>query len=135
MRFLLDTQTLINYLRSDTALPSSIQEFMEDYDNQCFVSVISLHEIVIKSAKNKLKFNYNLGTVLQYLKQESINIVPILPKHVLQVESFEQNPLHKDPFDRLLIAQCIEEKLTFLTTDHKIPMYAQYGLDYLQYNN
>jgi len=42
-------------------------------------------------------------------------------------------PIHKDPFDRLLIAQCIEEQLTFVTSDSKVELYEKYGLDYIQH--
>ncbi len=135
MKVLLDTQTIVNYLRTNSSLPTIIQDFVEDYDNTCFVSVISLHEIVIKTAKNKMRFDYNLTETMEYLEQEGIGIIGLLPSHIQEVEKFEQYACHKDPFDRLLIAQCIAEKLTFLTTDTKVPLYQKWGLEYLQYDN
>ena len=133
MRYLFDTQALVYYLEGDSKLPSDIRDFIEDYDNQGYVSVITLHELVIKTAKNQLNLSNSLAQIILYLKEANVEIVPLNHHHVIRLESFERENHHKDPFDRLLIAQCIEERLTFLTCDTKIPNYEKYGRDYVQY--
>lgn len=54
MRYLIDTQALVYYLKGEARLPREIRDFINDYDNQGFVSVLTLHELVIKSAKNQI---------------------------------------------------------------------------------
>ena len=133
MKFLFDTQALVYYLEDGTKLPSEVHEFIEDYDNQGYVSVITFHELVIKSAKKQLELSHSLAQIVQDLKDANVKIVPLNHHHVIRLENFERENFHKDPFDRLLIAQCIEEHLTLVTCDTKIPSYEKYGLEYLQY--
>ena len=74
-----------------------------------------------------------LAQIILYLKEADVKIVPLNHHHLIKLENFERENYHKAPFDRLLIAQCIEERLTFLTSDTKVPNYEKYGLEYIQY--
>lgn len=133
MQYLFDTQALVYYLEGDSKLPCDIRDFIEDYDNQGYVSVITLHELVIKTAKKQLELSNSLAQIILYLKEANVKIVPLNHHHIIRLEGIERENYHKDPFDRLLIAQCLEEHLIFLTCDTKIPNYKKYGLEYLQY--
>lgn len=133
MRYLFDTQALVFYLEGDSKLPSEIRDFIEDYENQGYVSVITLHELVLKTAKNQLELSNSLAQIVLYLKEAGVEILPLNHHHIIRLDSFERESYHKDPFDRLLVAQCIEENITMLTSDTKIPLYKKYGLEYLQY--
>lgn len=73
------------------------------------------------------------NAILPYINEANLEIIPINYNHVVRLETLEREPIHKDPFDRLLIAQCIEERLTFITSDNKVALYEKYGLDYIQY--
>ena len=72
MRYLFDTQALVYYLEGDSKLPSDIRDFIEDYDNQGYVSVITLHELVIKVAKNQLNLSNSLAQIILYLKEANV---------------------------------------------------------------
>ena len=114
MRYLFDTQALVFYLEGDSKLPSEIRDFIEDYENY-------------------LELSNSLAQIVLYLKEAGVEILPLNHHHIIRPDSFERESYHKDPFDRLLVAQCIEENITMLTSDTKIPLYKKCGLEYLQY--
>lgn len=133
MNYLIDTQALSYFLYDWKQLPRQILDFLGDYSNIGFVSVVSLHEMVIKNAKNQIIVPEPITKVIPKIKNANLEIIPINYYHVIRLETFERDPIHKDPFDRLLIAQCIEDRLTFITSDSKVELYEKYGLDYIQY--
>ena len=95
--------------------------------------MVSLHEIVIKNAKNQIIVPEPITKVIPKIKNANLEIIPVNFHHVIRLETLEREHIHKDPFDRLLIAQCIEARLTFITSDSKVELYEKYGLDYIQY--
>ena len=133
MKYLIDTQALAYYLYAGKQLPKSIKDFIDDYENMGYVSVVSLHEIVIKNAKGQIIVPEPIIKVIPHIRETNLEIIPINVHHVVRLETLEREPIHKDPFDRLLIAQCIEDRLTFITSDGKAKLYEKYGLDYIQY--
>ena len=98
-----------------------------------FVSVVSLHEIVVKNAKGQIIVPEPVVNVIPHIRETNLEIMPVNVHHVVRLETLEREAIHKDPFDRLLIAQCIEDRLTFITSDSKVELYEKYGLDYIQY--
>jgi PIN domain nuclease of toxin-antitoxin system len=133
MNYLIDTQALSYFLYDWKQLPRQVLDFLGDYTNIGFVSVVSLHEIVIKNAKNQIIVPEPITKVIPKIKNANLEIIPINFHHIIRLETLEREPIHKDPFDRLLIAQCIEDRLTFITSDGKVNLYEKYGLDYIQY--
>ncbi|MBO7628683.1 MAG: type II toxin-antitoxin system VapC family toxin [Bacteroidales bacterium] len=133
MNYLIDTQFLLHNLNGDHKLPNEILDFCFDYNNIGHVSVVSLHELVIKNAKNQIIIPGSLSNVITHIKEENLGILPVNAHHIIRLETLERESMHKDPFDRLLIAQCIEDRLTFITSDSKVNLYEKYGLDYIQY--
>ena len=134
MNYLIDTQILVHYLKGSHRLPSNILDYMSNYNNIGHVSVVTLHELAIKKAKKQTFFAGSIqNIVLPYIQEANLDIVPVNFHHIIRLETIEREPIHKDPFDRLLIAQCIEERLTFITSDGKVKLYEKYGLDYIQY--
>ena len=133
MKYLIDTQALAYYLYAGKQLPKTVKEFIDDYVNIGYVSVVSLHEMVVKSAKKQVIVPEPITKVIPHIEDANLEIIPINYNHVVRLETLERESIHKDPFDRLLIAQCIEERLTFITSDGKVKLYEKYGLDYIQY--
>jgi len=118
MNILLDTHVLLWWLADDSCLGVKARRAIEDENNLTFVSTASIWEIVIKKALGKLKLPDSFREVLA---AESFQTLDITREHVFQVGSL---PLHhRDPFDRLLVAQCQVEKLTLVTNDPEILMY------------
>jgi len=117
--YLLDTHAIIWYVSGSNELSSNAKNIMET--KRCFFSFASLWEIAIKQAKGTLQFNIDIPKLKTVLEDEEFIY---LPPTEFDAEAIKALPdIHKDPFDRLLIAQAIENNLTIVTTDSKIPQY------------
>ena len=124
MNLLIDTHTLIWALENHPSLSGNARDAIIDGNNMVFVSSISAWEISIKRALGKLKAPGNLLEEIELHRFTQLNM------------NFEHAQLagelpdiHKDPFDRMLIAQAIIEKLTLVTRDRAI---AKYDVDFLE---
>lgn len=119
MRILLDTHILLSLLHRN--LVSQYPEFARRLTHTStigFVSVVSLWEIAIKTRLGKLDPGMKLGTIAGYIQALELEIVPIDQRHV--VEAVEPEPPTRDPFDRLLLAQCEVEDLLLMTVDRAL---------------
>jgi PIN domain nuclease of toxin-antitoxin system len=117
MRLLLDTHILIWYVIGDEQLPIAWREMIQSTQNQKIVSMASLWEIAIKTNIGKLTIEYPLDRLVPADFQR----LPIELPHLL---AYQQLPLHhRDPFDRMLIAQAQAEQLTLMTQDPTFPLY------------
>lgn len=123
MRILLDTQVLIWYLEGNQQLPRPSRHLIVDSRNEIYVSIASLWEIAVKASTGKLKVSRSLADILPVLYDQSIDILQIMPGHVLQVATLPFH--HRDAFDRMLVAQAQVEFLTLMTRDE---VFAQYGI-------
>ncbi len=121
MRVLLDTHVLVWYLEGNTNLSRSQRELIVKPETEVFVSVASLWEIAIKTSIGKLKLTRSLTDVLQQLSSQSIELLHIAPGHVLQVASLPFH--HRDPFDRMIIAQAKVEFLSIISNDLEFKSY------------
>lgn len=120
-QFLLDTHTLIWHLTDAPNLSNKVKEDIENIDNQIFVSIVSLWELAVKINIGKLNLNYSLKEIIQEVEQLGIEILEIKPTHLFHLLNL---PLHhRDPFDRLLIAQAQAENLILLSKDENFPLY------------
>jgi len=116
MRLLLDTHVLIGVIgeRSRT-LTGGIRRLLEDPAAELHVSVASLWEIAIKSRLDKLTISVGLDALPDLIDSMAMELMPILAGHVLA--AVEPEPPTRDPFDRLLLAQCQWEGLRLVTLD------------------
>lgn len=119
MAFLLDTHTLIWALSAPERLPGAVRHLIEDPNNAIFVSAASAWEIAIKTALGKLDFP--LATLPKALNDCDFAELPISVAHTLQLSALPQH--HRDPFDRLLIAQAIAEGMTLVSRDPLLRLY------------
>lgn len=119
-RYLLDTHILLWWLINSPRLGDSVREILSDPNNYIAVSVVSAWEISIKLSSNK-KFKM-LASVEDCLSEgNGFNILPVSAKHVFELERLPN--LHKDPFDRMLIAQAISEECVLISSDKSITEY------------
>ena len=117
--YLLDTHAIIWYVTGSNELSSLVRNLMET--KQCFFSFVSLWEIAIKQAKGTLDFKITISQLKTVLENEEF--IYLHPTKY-DAEGIKNLPdIHRDPFDRLLIAQAIENNLTIITRDLKIPLY------------
>jgi PIN domain nuclease of toxin-antitoxin system len=120
-RFLLDTHVLLWFIQGDTTLNNEVQRVITDDSNALYFSIVSLWEIVIKVNIGKLKIDYTIAEIYTLLEQLKIEVIPIDPSDLAQ---YQPLPLHhRDPFDRLLIAQAIERSLILVSADREFAAY------------
>ncbi|OGH47217.1 MAG: hypothetical protein A3A51_01660 [Candidatus Levybacteria bacterium RIFCSPLOWO2_01_FULL_39_10] len=117
-RFLIDTQVFIWLMEKSNKFPSSLFDVLSSPQNQIFLSVASVWEIIIKKEKKKLKLSANIKADAV---KSGFSILPIEMEHVLGIEKLPH--IHKDPFDRILIAQSKVERLIFITVDKTLHRY------------
>ncbi len=116
MRYLLDTCTLLWFLRDDAELSETAAKAIEDPANEVIVSTVSIWEIAIKASLGKIKAPDLLEAGLeQKLESSGFTMLNVNYCHAAGVFSLPR--LHGDPFDRLLISQCHAEKLAPITND------------------
>jgi PIN domain nuclease of toxin-antitoxin system len=118
VRLLLDTNAFLWWRDGSPRLSTRIQDEIRDPDNDVSVSVVSLWEIAIKRGIGKLKFLEDFQLVMS---EEEFSLLPIGYAHLQALEAL---PLHhRDPFDRLVIAQSIAEDMPVATSDTAFALY------------
>lgn len=127
MKLLLDTHILLWYLEGHPNLPETQRQQIEDRRNQVAVSAVSLWEMTIKIAIGKLELMDDLATVENTLLQQGIRILPIQTAHLQRLLGLPFH--HRDPFDRLIIAQALAEEMTLVSDD---AAFAAYPVSLLQ---
>lgn len=115
MDILLDTHILIWFIEDSKSLSKNIKKEIANQDNSIYVSMASHWEMAIKHSLGKLDFKHKLSKVFEQIIENGFNIMQISPLHVLKVSELPFH--HKDPFDRLLIAQAIVEDVHIVTAD------------------
>jgi PIN domain nuclease of toxin-antitoxin system len=113
-RYLLDTHLIYWWMTADARLGKATQRIIAK--SEIVVSAVSLWEMALKNAKGKLPLPQ--GSLAEQLEAQGFMLLPILPRHIEAVRSLTCT--HADPFDRLLIAQAYDERLTLLTRDAAI---------------
>ncbi len=128
MKILLDTHALLWFLSDDPQLLPPVKNIIEDPKNQKLVSIASCWEIAIKAGLKKLDLGEPAATFLaRELTINSFDLLKIELAHVTFVESL---PLHhRDPFDRLIVAQCLIEKLPIVSADAILDHYGVQRID------
>ncbi len=118
---LLDTHPFIWFLNGDEQLSSNLKNIIADTTNKCFLSIASLWEIAIKSSLGKLELKGDFSRIADFLSDNDIEPLPITFEHL---QRLMQLPFHhKDPFDRIIIAQALTEGLSIATKDEIFPDY------------
>ena len=121
MKLLLDTHLLLWAAQGIEHLPSDAQPLMSSPDNGLFFSVASLWEIVIKRGLGRDDFKVDPRVLRRSLLDNSYHELAIHSEHVVAIDALPL--IHKDPFDRLLVAQAIVEGVTLLTADARVADY------------
>lgn len=116
---MLDTHALVWALSTPRRLPARAAASIRDPDNDVFVSAVSAWEIAIKSALGKI--DADLAVVVRGAHAANFEELPIRVAHALRLRALPAH--HRDPFDRLLVAQAIEARLTIVSHDRVIATY------------
>ena len=110
-RYLLDTHLIYWWMTADTKLGKATQRIIAK--SEIVVSTASMWEMVLKNAGGKLPLPR--GSIAEQLEAQGFFLLPILPRHIEALRGLDCP--HRDPFDRLLMAQAADERLTLLTRD------------------
>ena len=121
MRLLVDTHLLLWAVASSSQLPREARALIEDSANDVYYSAASIWEIAIKSALRRKDFRVDVPALLAALPRMGFVELPVTGAHAARVVQLA--PIHRDPFDRLLVAQSIVEPLTLLTNDALLARY------------
>ncbi len=123
MRALLDTQALLWWFRDDSALSPKARRVIAKADNELLVSAAAAWEIAIKNKSGKLAAQGLLDRFEDQLMEEGFLELPITLDHAVRAGSLVEH--HKDPFDRMLVAQAQAENLPIISND---PVFDSYGV-------
>lgn len=125
MRFLLDTHAILWYLFGNPKLSLNAKEAIESESNDIFFSYASFWEISIKQSRKKLDITHTIFEIDDMCRQASFRKLPVTLSDFNRVRNlpFQNDVKHNDPFDRILISQAIENDMTIITCDGKIPLY------------
>jgi PIN domain nuclease of toxin-antitoxin system len=121
MKLLLDTHVLLWAAGQPDRLPSKARKLLGDPRNEPVFSSASLWEIAIKSGLGRDDFQVDARLLRRGLLDNGYSELPITSEHAVAIDGLP--PIHKDPFDRLLVSQSMVEGITLLTSD---PLMAQY---------
>ncbi|HEY3324206.1 MAG TPA: type II toxin-antitoxin system VapC family toxin [Planctomycetota bacterium] len=121
MRLLLDTHTLLWLLADDKRLSKAASLAIENPVNDCSVSMASIFEISIKFSVGKLTLGYPFASMCEALASQRVAMLPIAFEHVLRLSTL---PLHhRDPFDRMLVAQALEDGYVLVSNNSQLDAY------------
>ncbi len=123
-KLLLDTQAFLWFVENDKQLPSGIKLELEGTSNQISISIASLWEMAIKISLGKLQVTCSMEEMIDKIKSNGFEILPILPEHIIMLGALEY--FHRDPFDRIIIAHGLSENMPIVSSDK---VFDQYGVN------
>lgn len=124
MKLLLDTHAFIWFVENDNNLPESVRNLIENIENEILISIASLWEIAIKASLNKLELKNNIESIIKNMSLNGFSILEILPEHIITVSKLPFH--HRDPFDRIIIAQSLTENIKIVGRDI---IFKEYNVD------
>ncbi len=129
-RLLLDTHALVWYADNSPRLPETLRQTLDDSQTECFISVVSFWELATLMNVGRITLLPDLATWLAQVRANGFRILPIEDAHLACYAALTQVSNHRDPFDRLLIAQALSEDLTLVSRDGKFAAYPSLKLQW-----
>jgi PIN domain nuclease of toxin-antitoxin system len=121
VKLLLDTHLLLWAAANDRRLPPAARALIESRENEPLFSAASLWEIVVRGGLGRDDFRVNARLLRRALVQNGYSELPITSEHAIAIETLPA--IHRDPFDRMLVAQATIEGVTLLTSDRIVARY------------
>lgn len=122
MDLLLDTHAFIWFMNGDEMFGSDVKNLIINTSNKCFISIASIWEIAIKLSLQKLELHSGFSQILNFLSANDIELLPIDFNHLQTLLTLHFH--HKDPFDRVIIAQALTEQLIIVSKDEVFKNYS-----------
>ena len=117
-KYLLDTNIVIWSRTADSRLGAEVSRILQDAEEYVYYSIINPWEIAIKHALGKLPLPKDFFNILP---KQGFAFLPVTEHHVQVLRTLP--PLHRDPFDRMLVAQAYAEKMILITSDERLTAY------------
>lgn len=121
MNILLDTHCFIWFVNGDKTLSSNSRRLIESSSNNCYISIASLWEMAIKISLEKLIIKRPFENIINIIEENGFEILPITYDHTARVSKLSFH--HRDPFDRMIIAQALTEKMAIVSHDSAFDLY------------
>ncbi len=132
MKLLLDTCAMIWMMEDNPRLSTAARQAIENEDNEVSISMVSLQEIAIKTALGKLSLHgITISDIPIEFERQGVTMVEITAVDCERYTTLSVLDHHKDPFDRLLVCQALNRKLTLVSADSKMTEYLDEGLETL----
>ena len=132
MKLLLDTHILLWAIGKTNALSERVKREIKNPGNQILVSAVSLWEIALKHSIGKLTVDFDIQKIPDYCEKMAFELIPLNPVEALQSLQLPLKTNHKDPFDRMLIYQCITGGYTLASRDTRVEQYTENGLKFIR---
>ncbi len=127
MKMMLDTHIALWAMADTEKLPQTFLDKLKDLNNSIFVSVASVWEVAIKNIKNDKLMPISEKEFINFCKEMEFEFMPIKLAHIMNIRNLklkDENITHKDPFDKIIIAQSEYENVEFYTRDKTLKDYA-----------
>lgn len=132
MKFVLDTRTLLWSIGKSDALSPDAQEIIKDGNHDILISAVSLWEISVKLRLGTLVINsFEIKDIPYYCKELGFTLIPLDPLEALESARLPPKAMHQDPFERMLLYQCIRNNYTLISPNRTLRFYKEDGLKYL----
>jgi len=121
MDLLLDIHVFMWFMNGSSELSETIRKMIAKIENKCYFSIASLWEIGIKHSIGKLQLESGFDKIKDFIIENEIEILPLNFEHVQELVALPFH--HRDPFDRIIIAQGIVDRLTLISKDNHFKKY------------
>ena len=121
MDILLDTCSALWYFNGNDEIPQSSRDTILNPDNAIYISIATVWEIAVKISIGKLNFRDGLNGFIKAIDDEGFSLLDITTEHIKTVKALPF--IHRDPFDRMLVAQAIVEEMPIMTADSYMVKY------------
>ncbi len=129
MRLMLDTNVLVFHLYDPDALSTDVRAQLLDYSNVLFTSTVCVQELIHLCCIGKLARDGR--KVLNELSEAGINIEQVTERHLAAYAALPLYDDHRDPADRLIIAQAMADRVPLVSSDRKFSRYVRHGLSFV----
>lgn len=129
MRLFLDTNILVFFLYDPNELCTDVKECLFDYSNTLFTSTVCVQELIHLCQIGKISQEGN--SILNALNETGVSIEQVSAKHLSELATLPLHDDHRDPNDRMIIAQAISDHIPLISSDRMFARYCRYGLDFI----
>lgn len=134
MRYLIDTNILLFYLSDPDEVSAEVKDILGDYGNRIYIPAKCVEETIYLQQVNKIEVKRwkSAKDIIDVIVEElGFGIKPSEVEHLRTLAGLPLFPDHKDPTDRIIVAQAITEKTPLISSDRKFHNYIKYGLDFI----